>query len=97
MDKPNYERIWLVPFTGDDGGHTWCVDRIGDDSIEYVRVEPGAVSLNADDAKTIKDMMEEFYLRGEMSPEESRAFLTLCTRGGFGRPVLPQGSGGGNA
>lgn len=36
---PDYERIYLQPFAGDEGGHTWCSDRIGDDDIEYVRAD----------------------------------------------------------
>lgn len=38
-DLPNYGRIYLQPFAGDEGGHTWCTDRISDDDIEYVRAE----------------------------------------------------------
>jgi hypothetical protein len=36
-DLPNYPRIWLQPFAGDEGSHTWCQDRQTDEDVEYVR------------------------------------------------------------
>lgn len=35
----DHKRIWLQPFAGDCGGHTWCEDRIEDDDIEYIRLD----------------------------------------------------------
>jgi len=45
--EPNYERIYLQPFAGDDGGHTWCSDRIEDEDIEYVRKDVHARAITA--------------------------------------------------
>jgi len=39
MELPNYPRIWLQPFAGDEGSHTWCQDRQSDEDIEYVRAD----------------------------------------------------------
>jgi hypothetical protein len=55
--------------------------------------EPPEVSIPISDAKVIADMMEEFWRLNDLSPEEERAFLTLCTLAGFGRPVPEHGSG----
>lgn len=38
-DAPNYKRIWLQPFAGDEGSHTWCVHSVHDDDVEYVRAD----------------------------------------------------------
>lgn len=46
-----------------------------------------AVLLKPDDAKIIKDIVEELYFDDQLSPEEITAFLNLCGAGGFGRPV----------
>lgn len=39
VEAPNYERIYLQPFAGDEGGHTWCSERIDNDDVEYVRAD----------------------------------------------------------
>jgi hypothetical protein len=36
---PDYPRIWLQPFQSDDGGHTWCSERVENEDIEYVRLD----------------------------------------------------------
>jgi hypothetical protein len=51
------------------------------------------VPISIEDAKVITDMMEELWRRRELSDEEERAFLTLCSRAGFGRPVPDHASG----
>jgi hypothetical protein len=38
-DTPNYPHIWLQPFAGEEGSHTWCQDRQSDEDIEYVRAD----------------------------------------------------------
>lgn len=45
------------------------------------------IGVSPDDAKIIAAMMEEFWRKHELSPEEERAFLTLCSLAGIGRPV----------
>ena len=46
-EVPNYERIWLQPFAGDGGGHTWCSERMENEDIEYVRADIAAVRLQS--------------------------------------------------
>lgn len=51
------------------------------------------VQIKIDDAKVIAALMEEFWRRQELSPEEERVFLTLCSLADIGRPVPEHGSG----
>lgn len=55
--------------------------------------EPEDITISLADAKVITAMMEEFWQRKELSPDESRVFLTLCSLTGIGRPVPEHGSG----
>jgi hypothetical protein len=52
-----------------------------------MNTEAQTVTIKAKDAKIIMRLVEEFYLKGELSPEETTAFLNLCSAGDFGRPV----------
>jgi hypothetical protein len=52
-DKPNYPRIWLQPFAGEEGSHTWCQDKQSDEDIEYVRADIARRIPPADNAVAV--------------------------------------------
>lgn len=52
-----------------------------------------AVQISRADAEVIIAMMTEFFHSKELSEDETRALMSLCNAGNFGRPVPAHGSG----
>ncbi|HEU4986839.1 MAG TPA: hypothetical protein VFT89_07220 [Rhizobiaceae bacterium] len=72
--------------------HAWAYE-YGPKLMAEVERLRERVTIKRDDADRIRAVLEEFYHRHELSPEEERAFLSLCRAGNFGRPVRDHGSG----
>lgn len=70
-----------------DERHAWVSElREAALAIEQAR-HAAKETVTREDAEVIRSLMEELYLEGLLEQEEERAFLTLCTAFGFGRPV----------
>lgn len=46
-----------------------------------------SATLTRKEADVIRALMEEFYVKDQLEPEEIRVLLTLCSKFDFGRPV----------
>jgi hypothetical protein len=58
---PHYERIWLQPFAGDEGSHTWCHHRVGDDDIEYVRADLARIEALSAQVETLTRERDDLH------------------------------------
>lgn len=75
---PDHPRIWLQPFAGDNGGHTWCSERIENEDIEYVRLDVHQAALLAEEQRGRKAGLEEAATVADA--DDGKAL------GGFGNP-----------
>lgn len=53
----------------------------------------GDIHISSADAEIIRKLMEEFFLRHQLSQDETAAMHSLCRALGVGRPVPEHGSG----
>jgi hypothetical protein len=58
------------------------------------KTEADSVTISRVDADIIRRLMEEFFHRHQLQPEETTALLNLCQAGDFGRPVPETGGNG---